>query len=231
MAATSLKARIKGFENWFRDSFGTDVSTPQARRRAWWDFQLMDHAFFRVWWTNMAELAPGVFRSNQPSPDRIRALAEQGIKTIINLRGEGRHSHYLFERQACAEHGITLINHRLYASQLAPREALLALYQTFLTAEKPLVLHCKSGADRAGLASALYLLLIEGASIAEAKRQLDGRFLHFKNSTTGVLDYMLDQYQTAHARTGISALDWISQDYDHESLTAAFRANHNHRTG
>lgn len=224
LPATSLKTRIKGFETWFRDTYGTDVSTPDARRRAWWDFQLMDHAFFRVWWTNFAELAPGAFRSNQPSPDRIRAYAAQGIKTMINLRGVGRHSHYLFEQQACAESGITLISHRLYASQLAPRDELLALYQTFRTAEKPFVIHCKSGADRAGLASALYLMMICGTPVAQAKQQLSWRFLHFSNSTTGILDYMLDQYQLAFDRDGISILDWITNIYDPAALTTAFRA-------
>ena len=224
MPRSPLKTRLKDLEFRFRDTYGRDVSTPAARRRAWWDFQLMDHAFFRVWWTNFAELAPGVFRSNQPGPARIRAYAARGIKTIINLRGIGIHSHYLFEKQACEDCGITLINHRLFSGALAPREEILALYQTFLTADKPFVLHCKSGADRAGLASALYLMLVLDVPAAQAKAQLHPRFLHFRNGRTGVLDFMLEACEAAQARTGISALDWIRGEYDPIALMNAYQA-------
>lgn len=224
MPAPTLKDRIKAAEFRFRESYGTDVSTAQARRRAWWDFHLMDHAFLRVWWTNSAMIAPDVFRANQPDPARVALYASQGIKTIINLRGVGRHSHYLFERQACAEHGIRLIDHRLFASGLVPAKDLLALHQTFLTAERPVVIHCKSGADRAGLAAALYLMLICDEPVAVAAKQLGRRFLHFRNSTTGVLDFMLEAYASDQARTGIGILDWIRTEYDPVALSADFKA-------
>ena len=44
--------------------------------------------FLRFFYHNQAEVAPGVFRSNQPSPDRLNTWAKSGIKTVINLRGE-----------------------------------------------------------------------------------------------------------------------------------------------
>jgi len=224
LAASRLKKYLKGAEIGFRDSWGTDISTPAARRRAWWDFQLMDHSFLRRWWTNFDKVADGVYRANQPAPHRIATYAAMGIKTIINLRGVGRHSHYLFEREACAAHGIRLADRRLFAGKLPLPGELLELYAEFLTAEKPFLLHCKSGADRAGLAAALYLMLIEDVPVEVAHKQLHWRYLHFRDSRTGILDYFLDRYAEDHAKTGIGLLDWITRVYDRDAMTAAYHA-------
>ena len=219
-----LKDRVKRAKSAFRRSWGQDISTPAARRRAWWDYQLFDHAFLRVWWTNFYLVAPGVFRSNQPSPARVAAYAAQGIKTILNMRDTSRQSHYLFEVEAATAAGITLVDLRLSASSLVPREELLKLHAAFLTAEKPFVMHCKSGADRAGLASALYLILICDVPVAQAKQQLHWRYAHLKHGKYGILDYFLERYAAAQAATGIAMLDWIETVYDPVALTAAYHA-------
>ena len=78
-------------------------------------------------------------------------LRDRGIRTVINLRGPLERSHYLFEREACGALGLTLIDVDLKARRLVPREDMLALFDAFDQAEKPLILHCKSGSDRAGL--------------------------------------------------------------------------------
>ncbi|HBS32815.1 MAG TPA: protein tyrosine phosphatase, partial [Parvularcula sp.] len=42
--------------------------TPQGRRRALRDFAFGDHAVLRALYDNSHEIAPGVWRSYQPSP-------------------------------------------------------------------------------------------------------------------------------------------------------------------
>uniref|UniRef100_UPI0035616F2C tyrosine-protein phosphatase n=1 Tax=Actibacterium sp. TaxID=1872125 RepID=UPI0035616F2C len=132
-----------------------DLSTLCGRLAAHVHFQLMDHAFLRALWTNLDEIAPGVWRSNQPSPRRIRRYRDMGISTIISLRGGVGKSHHMFEERACAETGITLITVALSARKLLDRTRYLELFDLFDSVEKPFLMHCKSGADRAGLASAL----------------------------------------------------------------------------
>ncbi|MFD2031462.1 tyrosine-protein phosphatase [Ancylobacter dichloromethanicus] len=47
-------------------------------------------------------------------------------------------------------------------------------------AKKPILIHCQAGADRSGLASALYLAAIKKNSAeAEAEAQLSIRYGHF----------------------------------------------------
>lgn len=214
--------RVKQWNRRFSWSFGDDISTPAARRSSAWHVNLVDHGALRILWTNMGEVAPGVWRSNQPSPARIGLYAEMGIRAIIYLRGPVRRSYLLFEEEACARHGIKLYIMRLSARSLAPREDVLALLDLFEVVERPFLMHCKSGADRASLASALWLLHMEGASVARAKEEISFRYLHLRNSSAGVLGFMLDRY--AENGGGMSIRDWIAERYEPEALTAEWRA-------
>lgn len=219
-----INTSIRRFEARLRDRYGSDISTPAARRAAWWHFQLLDHAFLRVWWTNFYEVAEGVYRSNQPSPARLGRYRDLGIRSVINLRGDSATSPVLFEKEACDALGLTLISVDGFSARRLPdREAIRRLEAVFRSAEKPLVVHCKSGADRAGLAAALYLLLIEGATAAEAARQLDWRYVHLKRTDTGVLDHMLRVYAAEGEAKGIGFSDWLDRFYDPEAIAASFR--------
>ncbi|EKE73468.1 MULTISPECIES: tyrosine-protein phosphatase [Roseobacteraceae] len=214
----TLKRGFKRFERGEVGQFGNDVSTPRTRRLAMWHFHLFDHAFLRGIWTNLYEIAPCVWRSNQPSPARIKRYARMGIKTILSLRGDKDLSFMLLEKQACAEHGITLIT----TNKAAARGALsgkdyVELIDLLASIPKPFLIHCKSGADRAGLASALYLLHCEGASIKEAKKMLSLRFMHLKSTKTGILDHILDLYEADLKADGpIPIRDWFETRYDIE---------------
>jgi protein tyrosine/serine phosphatase len=72
-----------------------------------------------------------------------------------------------------------------------PNEALLTrLIETLRTVEMPVVIHCEGGADRTGLAAALYELLVMGRSAEVASAQLSFRYGHFPwlTSRTGAMD-------------------------------------------
>jgi len=220
-----VHARLKAYEKSVDKRNGYDISTPEARRRALWHFRWIDHGILRGFWTNLFEIAPGVWRSNQPDGARIHKYKDMGIKTVLNLRGTTKRSPFLFEAEACEETGLTMVSIALAARKPVEQQVLVDLLNIFDTIEKPFVMHCKSGADRAGLASAFYLLHTQGASIDEAKKQLSFKYLHIRRSKTGVLDHLLDMYGTAHAETGISIYDWVSNHYDPEELKASYAAS------
>lgn len=218
-----LKDRLHAWQRKLTARIGGDISTPEARRAARLHYQMVDHGFLRVWWRNLYQIAPGVWRSNQPSARQLVDLQRKvGLRSVLNLRGKSKNSFYLFEAEACHAHGLALIDLSLSASQAPSREALERLIEILLSAQKPLLIHCKSGADRTGLAAALYLLLIEGRPLAEAKRQLSFRFLHVANSPAGVQDHFLRCYEQAQRATGIGFLDWMRTEYDQKQVTASF---------
>ncbi|MEM6694555.1 MAG: tyrosine-protein phosphatase [Pseudomonadota bacterium] len=202
--------------------FGTDITTIAGRRAAWLHFYLFDHAFLRILWTNHAEIAPGVWRANQPSPQRLRALKARGLRSVLNLRGTSAYAFHLFERETCDALGLTLINHKIYPRRLVPPAQLSEIFAIFDQIEKPFLLHCKSGADRAGLVSALWLLDQEGCTLTQARRMLSLRFLHLKSTHTGLMDAILDAYEADTRDAPMLIREWVATRYDPDAITADF---------
>lgn len=183
----------------------------------------LDHGILRLWWTNMAAVAPGIWRSNHPLPSRIPAIAALGVRDILSLRGAKTSPNYLLEKEACDAAGIRLHTVSLTARSAPPKAELLALLDHFARLPRPFLMHCKSGADRAGLASALYLLT-QGTPLAEARRQLSPRYLHFRWTKTGILDHILDLYGVRLTQGPITIAGWIAAEYDAAAATQSLAA-------
>lgn len=222
-----LIKRIVDWEQRLRASYNTDLSTPENRRRAHIYNLWFDHAILRKVWTNFFEVSPGVYRSNQPTHERFIKLKAMGIRTILNLRGAAGAAHYLVEEESCRKLGLTLVNCTLHARYAAPRDDILAVIEAFRTIEKPFVMHCKSGADRAGFASVLYLHVIEGKPLSEARKMLSAKYLHLSWSRTGILGFIFDSYEARNAESPISFEDWVATEYDNTKMQADYEATHN----
>lgn len=190
---------------------------------AWFDSVFVDHAFFRIAWNNWAAVVPGrLYRSNHPTPMRLGALVRRfGIRTIINLRGDKPCGSTTLTHDAAARLGVAHI-YAPFESRGAPhRDRILRLAEIFRGMDEPALIHCKSGADRAGLAAGLFILL-NGGTAEQALAQLSWRFLHFSHSRTGVLDAFFHTY--AHEAEGrIPFLDWVRDEYDEEELRQHFK--------
>lgn len=227
-----LRRFYHSFRTWqvnFNSSFGTDISTRKGRRLAWLHTHLVDHAWIRLIWTNMYLIAPGVWRSNQPGPSRFHRLQALGVRSIINLRGPSAFAVYLFEQESCAKHDIALYNNTIGAFSLYNAQDYLGLLTLFDQVEKPLVFHCKSGADRAGLAAALYLIDQQGATVEQALAQLDLKYAHRKGSKAGILGHFLETYASDNAATPISIRRWLETRYDRDATVQSFHAQRKKR--
>jgi protein tyrosine/serine phosphatase len=207
-----------------RASFGHDITDPAERKKSYWHVKWLDHGVLRKRWHNFAEIAPGVYRSNHPDHARFAAYKAMGIKAVLNLRGAVRQPHYLFEVESCDQFGLELVTVHLSARQAPQRDKLLKLIATFETIPHPFLIHCKSGADRTGLAAILYLMTQRGAKLADVRDQLSFRFLHIKRTKTGILDHFFDVYAVRNAKAPIAIADWIRDEYDRDALAASFAA-------
>ncbi|WP_101065432.1 fused DSP-PTPase phosphatase/NAD kinase-like protein [Roseovarius salinarum] len=216
--------RIGDWERRLRAHYNTDLSTPENRRRAHIYNLWFDHAVLRKVWTNFGEVAPGVYRSNQPTHERFVKLRDMGVRSVLNLRGAAGAAHYLVEEESCRALGLALVNTTLHARYAAPPEDIQAVLDAFRRIERPFVMHCKSGADRAGFAAALYRLVIEGRPMAEAREMLSARYIHFRWTRTGVLDHILDLYEARNAQRPIDFEAWIAREYDRDAAQQSFEA-------
>lgn len=183
----------------------------------------VDHGFFRYIYLNKHQVAPGAFRAAQPAPHHIRKFAEEGGRTVLYLRHGIEFGSWQLEKDACAQHGLTLMRLGLKSRELPSLELLEELAEVFLTAERPVLFHCKSGADRTGLAGALWLLIVEGATVEEARKQLSPVYGHIRSSRTGVLDAMIDAYERDTKDAPKPFMDWARTDYDPVAIKAEFK--------
>lgn len=206
-----------------RTGYGRDISTPWQRLRSRVHFELTDHGILRHWWWNWAEIAPGVFRSNQPSPRRLAWMKVRGIDTVLCLRAVVPTSPILFEQEACEALGIAFRDVSGLASRELPtRETLIRLEQALRDAPRPFVMHCKSGADRSGLAAALFLILVEGRPVEEAQEQMSLRYAHLERSRAGVLGHILRHYLDTRDAHGMAFRQWMHEVYTPEDVAASF---------
>lgn len=121
------------------------------------------------------------YRAGTIPPKRLaRKIKQYGIRTVINLRGAQRHKRW-FQRQdkVLRKLGIQFYSIPMSAKTLPSRENVLKLIGLFDHAPRPLLIHCRAGADRTSEAAALWKLTQEGATKQEARRQLSDTYGHF----------------------------------------------------
>jgi len=218
----AVQTALKRLEKRMRRAFGTDISTPRARALAWLHFHLFDHAYLRVPWTNFDRVAEGVYRSNHPGPGRLARYRRRGIRGILNLRGDDGEAPWLFEEEACRNLGLELRTAKIYARKPATRAEMARLLDTMRAMPKPFVMHCKSGADRAGLAAVIYAHAIDGQPLEQAKKHLHWRYVHLKSSKTGVVDHIVEMYERRAAESPIGMEAWLRTEYNARDAAISF---------
>lgn len=199
------------------------ISGPVGRARAWANMLLVDHGVFRLVYPNRAKVSGGLWRSSQPSPGQIAWFAARGGRTVVNLRAGREYGSWPLQREACERHGLELAEFVMRSREAPSRATVLGMRDFLAGLEFPVLVHCKSGADRAGLFAALFLLVAENASAAEARKQLSLRFGHFRFAKTGILDAFLEAYERDGEAKGLAFLDWAERVYDPDALAGRFR--------
>ncbi|WP_456451885.1 fused DSP-PTPase phosphatase/NAD kinase-like protein [Hydrogenimonas sp.] len=168
------------------------LDTPKARAKAWYGSLIKQHNLVNVVWLNLHPVVKGeAYRSAQPTPWQLKKLVRRyGFKSVVNLRGAKPHKPvWALEKRACDEMGVALLDVSIFSRRIPDDTMLLALKNAFEKAPKPMLMHCKAGADRSSLAAVLYLHWMAGVPLEEAmKRHL--RFWpygYIKGSGAGVI--------------------------------------------
>lgn len=203
-----------------------DLARIDGRLGAYWHFAMSDHGILRTAFTNAHWIDEKMVRTNQPWPYQLKYWQERGIRTVLNLRGRSPQSWYLLEQEAAEALGMTLVTAPLGSREVPSKERILLARDLFERIEYPALMHCKSGADRAGLMAVLYRHFHLGHPISEAVEELGFRTLHVRQGLTGVLDYFFEYYLAEIEPRGISFIDWVTGDsFDPDALKATFKAN------
>lgn len=185
----------------------------------------LDYGLARILYNNRHRISTEVWRSAQPAPHHIRLAARRGVRTVINLRGDQSFGTRWLEERACRRYGLKLADVTLRSRAAPSRKELLAARAVIEGAQYPVLIHCKSGADRAGLMSALVRIVREGVPVEVAKDQLALKFGHVRQADTGVLDHFFERYIADTANVPMPFWTWVETKYDADDVNRTFRAN------
>lgn len=200
--------------------------SPWRRLRAWLNALFVDHALFRLFYNTRTRVGPGLFRSSHPLPYQLRGARAAGVRTVLSLRGAETHigSNQL-EWDTCQAIDLPLVHYPIGSRDAPSRQQVLDIIEMFRTLPGPLLVHCKSGADRAGLASTIYLLTEQQRPLDEALKQMDfWRHGHVKQAKTGILDHFFETYRQFQAAHGTAFEDWVRHHYDREAVRRSFHS-------
>jgi len=212
------RRRLERLNRWRRP-----LVSRRDRLRAWVNMLAVDHGALRLVYPNRHRVGERAVRMAQPLPHHVRQFARDGGKTVVSLRGGQTFGSLPLEIEACEREGLAFHTLVMRSRSLPSRDELIAAVRLMRALETPVLFHCKSGADRVGFVAALWLALIEGRPVAEARGQLALRYGHVRAGKTGVLDAFFDAYE-AETRGEMSLMEWIETRYARDRIMHAFRS-------
>jgi len=173
-----------------------------AARKLYWILGVVALACLARFWYleeqgNFHAITPGeAYRSSQMDRDELEHyIRKYGIRSVINL--QGRHDSkgwYTEEIDVCLENGARHYDQDLASDRVPSKSEIKELLDIFGTAPRPVLIHCQAGADRSGLAAAMWKMAVDGAPKSEARKQLSVLFGHVSIGPTRALDEFIEDW-------------------------------------
>ncbi len=153
-----------------------------------------------------------LYRSKQLNTKTLKSyIKKYDIKTVINLRGENPGKKWWEEeKMATNDINVNFYNIPLSAVRLPSKQHIKELLGIYDNALGPILIHCQGGADRTGMASALWKLYKEEKDKKTAQKQLSIKFGHRKLKNPA-MDFLINIWE---------GKDWLLNIYDPQNYPA-----------
>jgi protein tyrosine/serine phosphatase len=120
---------------------------------------------------NLHRISDMLYRSEQPTALGMKNLEKLGIRTVINLR------HFSNDDKEVKGTSLRTERVKLLTWRIDDKHVIEVMRMLRQAGNGPFLIHCKHGADRTGLMSAMYRMLEQGWSADEALKELvDGGY-------------------------------------------------------
>jgi protein tyrosine/serine phosphatase len=150
-------------------------------------------------WGNFHAITPGeAYRSARLDRDELEYyIGKYHIKSILNLQGARGPDdrYYSDEVTVYRELGLAHYDLELCAKEKPSKEETDQLIHIFKVAPRPILIHCKAGADRTGLAAAMWKVIVDGEPKSLAARQLSIRYFHLPFGAATAMDEFFEEWQ------------------------------------
>jgi protein tyrosine/serine phosphatase len=155
---------------------------------------------------NFHKVNDKLYRGAQPLSGAAQKLAELGVKTIINLRGEVDLTRV--EQKEAQTAGLSYFSVEMPGLS-APSDEQVARVMAIINnpENQPVFIHCRRGADRTGTIAAIYRISNEGwtAEHAIAEARLHGMSWAEFGMRSYISDYYKQQVRTRNQSTAAAA--------------------------
>lgn len=115
---------------------------------------------------NFYKITDELYRAAQPTAEAMRAYEAFGIRTVINLRS------FHSDKDEIAGTNLILVELPTHAWSDGDDGYIIEVLRAIRTAEKPVLVHCQHGADRTGMVIAMYRIIEQGWSRADALNEM-----------------------------------------------------------
>jgi len=135
---------------------------------------------------NLHKIHDGLYRSAQPTEEGMKNLEKLGVKAVINLR--------VFHSDSDETEGTNLLDNELSvkAWHIEDEDVVRVLRIINKKENGPYLVHCQHGADRTGVMTAMYRIVIQGWSKDEAIREMVDGGYGFHPFWSNIVQYVRD---------------------------------------
>lgn len=155
---------------------------------------------------NFEEVDPGRFyRSAQLTPDELQeAIERYGIKTVVSLRGAPEHAPwYAPQVEVLRKNGVNFQALWWTAEHFPPKDELIKFEDILQKGPYPILVHCRSGSDRTGEATAMYAINQMHTPKDEAiQKHLNFRYWHVEAFKPAMREFIRRYEGPAWSRNG-----------------------------
>ena len=136
------------------------------------------------------------YRSAQLDRDELEYyIKKYNIRSILNLRGENPdNSWYKEEMEVSKEQNVKHYDISLSASREPTEDDIHKLMWISKNAQRPVLIHCQGGADRSGLAAAMWKVIVDRESKSEAEKQISILYGHIPIGKTSAMDRFFENW-------------------------------------
>ena len=122
---------------------------------------------------NLYLIEKGLYRGSQPTAAGFQELQALGVRTVLDLAGGNG------DAALVPDGSLKLVQIKMSAMGLRDDRVVAALRVMTDPANRPLMVHCRQGADRTGAIVALYRVVVQGWSKQKAILEMkEGGFHH-----------------------------------------------------
>lgn len=168
------------------------------------------------------------YRSGQlTSAELDKLIRQQGIRTVINLRGEHPGEKWFDDEFNLTEtKQVQFISLDFELKQIPHRRTLINYLDAIANAPRPILIHCDNGVERTGEAAAIYEMVVNGKSKAEAMVMLSKKYYYAESDDPSKKYFIEKVWQDENwART---AYDPCKDNYGYYPHTLSECVDQNH---